>query len=150
MKLFLFSSILILLSVQQLHAAEVMLEFDSPEQETRFEELLEELRCMVCQNQTLADSNARLARDLRERTYNMVRSGKSNNEIIEHMVERFGDFVLYRPPLKKTTVLLWFGPAIFLIIAVSTFWLYSHRTRRKPISDLSPVEREKAQRLLDE
>ena len=150
MKLFLFSSILILLSVQQLHAAEVMLEFDSPEQETRFEELLEELRCMVCQNQTLADSNARLARDLRERTYNMVRSGKSNNEIIEHMVERFGDFVLYRPPLKKTTVLLWFGPAIFLIIAVSTFWLYSHRTRRKPISDLSPVERQKAQRLLDE
>ena len=150
MKLFLFSSILILLSVQQLHAAEVMLEFDSPEQETRFEELLEELRCMVCQNQTLADSNARLARDLRERTYNMVRNGKSNNEIIEHMVERFGDFVLYRPPLKKTTVLLWFGPAIFLIIAVSTFWLYSHRTRRKPISDLSPVERQKAQRLLDE
>ena len=150
MKLFLFSSILILLSVQQLHAAEVMLEFDSPEQETRFEELLEELRCMVCQNQTLADSNARLARDLRERTYNMVRSGKSNNEIIEHMVERFGDFVLYRPPLKKTTVLLWFGPAIFLIIAVSTFWLYSHRTRRRPISDLSPVERQKAQRLLDE
>ena len=150
MKLFLFSSILILLSVQQLHAAEVMLEFDSPEQETRFEELLEELRCMVCQNQTLADSNARLARDLRERTYNMVRNGKSNNEIIEHMVERFGDFVLYRPPFKKTTVLLWFGPVIFLIIAVSTFWLYSHRTRRKPISDLSPVEREKAQRLLDE
>ena len=150
MKLFLFTSILILLSVQQLHAAEVMLEFDSPEQETRFEELLEELRCMVCQNQTLADSNARLARDLRERTYNMVRNGKSNNEIIEHMVERFGDFVLYRPPFKKTTVLLWFGPVIFLIIAVSTFWLYSHRTRRKPISDLSPVEREKAQRLLDE
>ena len=150
MKIFLFTSILILLSVQQLHAAEVMLEFDSPEQETRFEELLEELRCMVCQNQTLADSNARLARDLRERTYNMVRNGKSNNEIIEHMVERFGDFVLYRPPFKKTTVLLWFGPVIFLIIAVSTFWLYSHRTRRKPISDLSPVEREKAQRLLDE
>ena len=150
MKVFLFTSILILLSVQQLHAAEVMLEFDSPEQETRFEDLLEELRCMVCQNQTLADSNARLARDLRKRTYNMVRSGKSNNEIIEHMVERFGDFVLYRPPLRKTTVLLWFGPVIFLLIAVSTFWLYSHRTRRKPISDLSPVEREKAQRLLDE
>ena len=149
MKIFLFTSILILLSVQQLHATEVMLEFDSPEQETRFEELMEELRCMVCQNQTLADSNARLARDLRERSYNMVRSGKSNNEIIEHMVERFGDFVLYRPPLKKTTVLLWFGPVIFLIIAFSTFWLYSHRTRRKPISDLSPVEREKAQRLLD-
>ncbi len=150
MKIFLFTSILILLSVQQLHAAEVMLEFDSPEQEMRFEELLEELRCMVCQNQTLADSNAGLARDLRERAYNMVRSGKSNNEIIEHMVERFGDFVLYRPPLKKTTVLLWFGPVIFLLIAVSTFWIYSYRTRRKPISDLSPVEREKAQRLLDE
>ena len=150
MKIFLITSILILLSVQQLHAAEVMLEFDSPEQETRFEELLEELRCMVCQNQTLADSNAGLARDLRKRVYNMVRSGNSNNEIIEHMVERFGDFVLYRPPLKKTTVLLWFGPVIFLLIAVSTFWIYSYRTRRKPISDLSPVEREKAQRLLDE
>ena len=150
MKIFLFTSVLILLSVQQLHAAEVMLEFDSPEQEMRFEDLLEELRCMVCQNQTLADSNARLARDLRERAYNMVRSGKSNNEIIEHMVERFGDFVLYRPPLKKTTVLLWFGPVIFLLIAVSTFWIYSHRTRRKPISDLSSAEREKAQRLLDE
>ena len=150
MKIFLFTSILILLSVQQLHATEVMLEFDSPEQEMRFEDLLEELRCMVCQNQTLADSNAGLARDLRNRTYNMVRSGKSNSEIIEHMVERFGDFVLYRPPLKKTTVLLWFGPVIFLLIAVSTFWIYSHRTRRKPISDLSPVERKKAQRLLDE
>ena len=134
--------------MQQLHAAEVMLEFDSPEQETRFEELLEELRCMVCQNQTLADSNAGLARDLRKRTYTTwFAAANSNNEIIEHMVERFGDFVLYRPPLKKTTVLLWFGPVIFLLIAVSTFWIYSYRTRRKPISDLSPVERRESATL---
>ena len=93
-------------------------EFDTPEQETLFKKMTEELRCLVCQNQNLADSNAELAVDLREKTYEMVRSGNSEAEIIEYMVARYGDFVLYRPPVKSSTLFLWLGPLLFLAIAI--------------------------------
>ena len=88
-------------------------------QEQQYYNLLEEVRCLVCQNQSLADSNAPLAQDLRNEIYEMVNSKKNNNEILDFLVKRYGDFVLYRPPLKKNTWLLWFGPFLILIIAIS-------------------------------
>src|SRR5213595_4054656 len=80
--------------------------------EGRLKRLEAELRCLVCQNQTLADSNAPLAEDLRNQLREKMRQGKSDAEVVDFLVQRYGDFVLYRPPLKATTVLLWFGPLL--------------------------------------
>jgi cytochrome c-type biogenesis protein CcmH len=103
--------------------------FDTPEQERTYKHLIDELRCLVCQNQNLADSNAELAQDLRRKTYEMVKAGKSSEEIVDYMVQRYGDFVLYRPPLRGTTVALWAGP--FLILAVGVAVLMRVITRRR-------------------
>ena len=90
--------------------------FENRNLEERYYFLIEEIRCLVCQNQSLADSNAPLAQDLRNEIFKMIQENKSNIEIMDFLVERYGDFVLYRPPLKKNTWLLWFGPFLFLII----------------------------------
>ena len=90
--------------------------FENKNLEERYYLLIEEIRCLVCQNQSLADSIAPLAQDLRNEVFKMIQTNKSNNEIMEFLVERYGDFVLYRPPLKKNTWLLWFGPFLFLVI----------------------------------
>lgn len=150
MKLRIYLLIGLFISMPTVMAAEALLEFESQQQEDRYQGLIEELRCMVCQNQNLADSNAGLAQDLRDRTYKMVLEGKSDQDIINYMVDRYGEFVLYRPPLKLTTMLLWFGPVIILIIAVITFLLYSRRLRRKPDLELNPDERQQARQLLEE
>lgn len=89
--------------------------FDTPEQEARFKELTFELRCLVCQNQNLADSDATLAHDLRREVHEMLMAGNSNEQIKEFMVQRYGDFVLYRPPVQKNTYLLWLAPMIMLL-----------------------------------
>jgi cytochrome c-type biogenesis protein CcmH len=112
------SVLLALLLLMPVQAAIETHQFDTPEQEALFKKMTEELRCLVCQNQNLADSNAELALDLREKTYEMVKSGKSEDEIIEYMVARYGDFVLYRPPVKSSTLFLWLGPLLFLAIAI--------------------------------
>ena len=91
--------------------------FQNKDLEERYYLLIEEVRCLVCQNQSLADSNAPLAQDLRNEIFKMIQINKSNTEIMEFLVKRYGDFVLYRPPLKKNTWLLWFGPFLFLIVA---------------------------------
>ena len=91
--------------------------FNNKNLEQRYYSLIEEIRCLVCQNQSLADSDAPLAQDLRNEIYKMIHSKKSNNQITKYLVERYGDFVLYRPPLKKNTWFLWFGPFLFLAIA---------------------------------
>ncbi len=92
--------------------------FNSPEKEKIFHKLSEELRCLVCQNQSVAESNADLARDLRLEIYTMLSSGKTEEEIVSFMVDRYGDYVLYRPPFKPMTWLLWFGPFIVFIISL--------------------------------
>jgi len=98
------------------------LEFDSPEREKLYRELLHELRCTVCQNQALVDSNAPLAHDLRRHAYRMVQAGHDRDEIVTFMVDRYGDFVLCRPPFRDDTLLLWFGPLIiFLLGALLVF-----------------------------
>ncbi len=101
-----------------LSAAIEQREFETPQQEHIYKTLLEELRCLVCQNQNLAASNAGLAQDLRQQSYEMVVQGKSLDEITGYMVDRYGDFVLYRPPFKPITILLWLGPFILLIIGL--------------------------------
>ena len=98
-------------------AIDTPFEFDDPATELRFKKLTEELRCLVCQNQSLADSHAELAQDLRNEVYKMVIAGDSNKEIIDYLVTRYGDFVLYRPPVKNTTYFFWFGPFLILLIA---------------------------------
>jgi cytochrome c-type biogenesis protein CcmH len=92
--------------------------FDSPEKEKVFHKLSEELRCLVCQNQNIAESNADLAKDLRLEIYTMLSQGKTEDEIVAFMVERYGDYVLYRPPFKPLTWLLWFGPAIVFVFGL--------------------------------
>ncbi len=99
-------------------AIDTPMEFNDPTTELRFKKLIEELRCLVCQNQSLADSQAGLAQDLRNEVYRMVIAGDSDKEIIAYMVNRYGDFVLYRPPVKNTTYFLWFGPFLMLLIAI--------------------------------
>lgn len=101
------------------HAAPIeTFKFDSPEMEKSFHKLSEELRCLVCQNQSIAESNADLAKDLRLEMYTMLSQGKSESEIVDFMVNRYGDYVLYRPPFKPLTWLLWFGPLIVFIIGL--------------------------------
>jgi cytochrome c-type biogenesis protein CcmH len=92
--------------------------FDSPEKEKVFHKLSEELRCLVCQNQNIAESNADLAKDLRLEIYTMLSQGKTEDEIVDFMVQRYGDYVLYRPPFKPLTWLLWLGPAIVFIFGL--------------------------------
>ena len=115
--------------------------------EKRVHDLAIELRCLVCQNQTLADSNAPLAVDLRNQVREQLKSGKSERDVVEFLTARYGDFVLYRPPLKASTVLLWTGP--FLLLAFGLFLLFL-RIRRKalPPLELSEADRERAARLL--
>ncbi|KHF25661.1 hypothetical protein BOV90_01220 [Solemya velum gill symbiont] len=107
------------------------LTFDTPQQEETYKRLIGELRCLVCQNQNIADSNAELAQDLRARTYDLVKQGMSEQEIIDHMVQRYGDFVMYRPPLKSTTIFLWIGPFILMFVAVVLVLLYVKRRRNE-------------------
>jgi cytochrome c-type biogenesis protein CcmH len=90
--------------------------FESQQQEDRFNQLTQELRCLVCQNQNLADSDAQLAHDLRAEVHEMLMAGKSDDEIKLFMVERYGDFVLYRPPVQQNTYLLWLAPLGLLLI----------------------------------
>jgi len=91
---------------------------DDPVSEARMVRITAELRCLVCQNQTIADSHAELAIDLRNQVREMIKRGDTDRQIIDFMTERYGDFVLYRPPLKATTVLLWFGPTLLLVIVL--------------------------------
>jgi cytochrome c-type biogenesis protein CcmH len=119
-----------------------------PVLEQRVMALSAELRCLVCQNQTLADSNAPLAEDLRNQVREKMRRGASDSEIVDYMVARYGDFVLYRPPLKLTTALLWFGP--LLLLAAGFVVLLRRVLRRRPAQDLeiTASERKRAAQLL--
>ena len=100
----------------------------SAEAERRLKVLSEELRCLVCQNQTLADSNADLAVDLRNQVNELIASGRSDEQIKSFLVERYGDFVLYRPPVQNNTLLLWFGPFVLLLGGVLIWWLVQRRS----------------------
>jgi cytochrome c-type biogenesis protein CcmH len=112
--------------------------------------LASELRCLVCQNQTIADSNADLALDLRREIREQIKAGKSDAQILEFMTTRYGDFVLYRPPLKMTTILLWFGPALLVIAGIVVLVRVMRARRRRADADrpLTDEERNRAAALL--
>ena len=104
--------------------------FDTAAQEKLYKTLTEELRCMVCQNQNLADSDVTLARNLKEQIADFVKQGKSKDDITTFMAERYGDFILYNPPLRKDTILLWAAPAIILLLAFIILFIKIKQTKR--------------------
>jgi len=113
-----------------------------PATESRLKGLADELRCLVCQNQTIADSNAPLAHDLRTQIREQISQGRSDADIRSYMVERYGDFVLYRPRLQASTVLLWVGPFVLLIAGAGVF-AYSVRRRRASSAEQPPLTPER-------
>jgi cytochrome c-type biogenesis protein CcmH len=122
---------------------------EDPQIEQRMQALTQQLRCLVCQNETLADSHADLAEDLRRQIREQMKAGKSDQEIIAFLTQRYGDFVLYKPPVKATTYLLWFGPFVFLL--GGTLLLYRYvKHRREVIQDqpLTADEHKRAEELL--
>ena len=144
--------LVIILLIPSLAAAEEARPLaDNPQVEARLKTLAVELRCMVCQNQTLADSHAPLAEDLRREVREMIAKGMSDREIIDFLVQRYGDFVLYRPPWKASTTLLWLGPFL-LLIAGATGLVFALRRRQKKLADvtLSEEEHNRVAQLLSE
>ena len=138
----------------QARAAIDVYTFDSDAQEQTFRELTKELRCPKCQNQDIADSNAGLAKDLRDKTYQMVRDGKDKEEVVDYMVARYGNFILYDPPLMASTLILWLGPLLVIVIGAATVVVRSRRrvpvTEQRPEPTLSPEEQARLAALLKE
>jgi cytochrome c-type biogenesis protein CcmH len=121
---------------------------EKTEIDQRVKNLAHELRCLVCQNQTIADSNAPLAVDLRNQIREQLAAGKSEGDVIDFMVARYGDFVLYRPPFKAATLALWLGPFALLGLGAWIFWRRVARRRAAP-PGLSEAQRAQAARLLE-
>ena len=119
-------------------SAQEPLIFEDPEQEARYNQLTVELRCLVCQNQSLADSDAGLAEDLRQEVLRLMRDGKSDEETKSFLVARYGDFVLYRPPLQTNTLLLWLGPGAILLIGALLVGLNVRNRARMVLSEPEP------------
>lgn len=130
-------------------AREAAPEAADPALEARMTRITAELRCLVCQNQTIADSNAALAVDLRRETREQLRAGKSDREVLEYMTARYGDFVLYRPPLKATTALLWFGPAAMLALGAGVLILVLRRRTKMKAEAFEPDDDDEPDAVLD-
>ena len=122
-------------------------EFASEAERERYRDLVEELRCPKCQNQNIADSNAPIAMDLRAQIYRMLEEGQSNEQIIEFLVSRYGDFVLYKPPVTARTLLLWYGPAAFLVGGFVLLGVIVLRRRGKQSAASSGLSVDEQQRL---
>lgn len=138
-----------LLAAAPLHAKQAVPALDDPVAEKRAVKLEEQLRCLVCQNETIAASQADLAKDLRKEIREQIRAGKSDDQIKQFLVDRYGDFVLYKPPLKATTVLLWAGPFALLVGGVIVLFVYLRRRRTRVVrSSLSDEQRARAEALL--
>ena len=129
-------------------------QFADKETEQRYQTLIAELRCLVCQNQNLADSDAGLAKDLRRKASEMLIDGKSDQEILDYMQERYGDFVLYNPPFNMTTAFLWLGPFVLLLIASLGVWKLSRRSRginaSEPLVKIDSDTQDKIRSLLSD
>ena len=130
------------LSAGSVAAAEAEPTAFDPIAHQRVVEVSEQLRCLVCQNQSIAESNAELAVDLRNQVIEQVKAGKTNKEIIDYMVERYGDFVLYKPPFKMTTAILWLGPLALFVIGVGAFYVNLRRRKRLVEEAVKPLSKE--------
>ncbi len=117
-----------------------------PVAEKRLQGLSEELRCLVCQNQNIADSNAELAQDLRREIRGMIKAGKSDKEIVDFMVARYGDFVLYRPPVKGITLLLWGGPIVLMLLGLLVLRSYLKKRARRLVEEERPLSADESSR----
>ncbi len=123
-------------------------QFEDPADFETFRDLIAKLRCLVCQNESLASSQAGVAQDLRNEVYRMMQEGQSDEEIMTFLVDRYGDFVLYEPPIKPSTYILWFGPFIFLGLGGYLLFRTLGRKKDEPEEDLTDAERTRLQRLL--
>lgn len=151
MKRLLFAFFLLIAFVNAGYAKEAVPNAADPVIEKRMIALTEGLRCLVCQNETLAASQADLALDLKQEIREMMKKGMSDKEIVAYLVHRYGDFVLYKPPVKSTTLLLWYGP--FLFLAGGLIVLYITIKKRRSLieeTDLSRDEAQRAQSLLED
>jgi cytochrome c-type biogenesis protein CcmH len=140
-------ALMLALSAAGSHAKEATPASADPVLEKRVLKLSEELRCLVCQNQTIADSHSELANDLRQQVREQLAAGKSDQEVIDYMVARYGDFVRYRPPLNPATLLLWFGPLLLLISGGGVLY-YNLAKRRKLMAD-QPLDETDHQRVAE-
>ncbi len=147
---FVLISLLCLSLSTMIYAGVEVRNFDDSEQERRYHQLVDELRCLVCQNQNLADSNSQLALDLRDKIYEMVKTNQTDQQVLEYMVNRYGEFVLYNPPLDPVTSFLWLGPFILLFVAVIMLLInIKNRNKAKPV-ELSEDDHKRSQQLLDD
>lgn len=119
------------------HAAIEVYDFNSPRQEAQYRGLIDEFRCPKCQNQNLASSDAPIAQDLKQKTYDMVKDGRSDTEIRQYMQERYGDFISYNPPVRPSTWILWFFPPLLLIVALGGWFWRNQRSRKRPATPKS-------------
>jgi cytochrome c-type biogenesis protein CcmH len=124
--------------------------FEDPAQDEDFRAIIEEMRCLVCQNESLAGSNAELAVDLRNEIYDMMKGGQSKGEIIDFMVARYGDFVLYSPPVKPSTYPIWYGPLIVFLIGGVVLFRIIKRKNQSSETELSDAEQQRLEKLLSQ
>jgi cytochrome c-type biogenesis protein CcmH len=130
--------LLLALALPVAQAKEAELLATNPALEARMMGLATELRCLVCQNQTIADSHADLALDLRQQIRELIGKGLSDDQIRAYMTQRYGDFVLYNPPMKSTTALLWVGPGVLLLVALTTLFVVLRRRQRMAADAFDP------------
>ena len=134
-------------------------QFDNPRQEAQYRALIEEFRCPKCQNQNLAGSDAPIAQDLKQKTYDMVKDGRSDGEIRQYMNERYGDFISYKPPVRPSTWILWFFPPVLLVFVMLAWFIRNRNSSNRaavidnPIEEgyapLSAAEQQRLQNLLN-
>lgn len=126
----------------------VLDDFDTPQEQARYRALGEQLRCLVCQGQSIADSNADLANDLKREVRRMMREGRTDDEILDFMVARYGDFVLFKPPVKTSTYVLWYGPFALLLLGLVSWFLLARRRQPDKHGRLSSDEQARLEQLL--
>ena len=129
------------------HAVQPNEVLQDPALEARARELSKDIRCLVCQNQSIDDSNADLARDLRVLVRERLTQGESNDQVMDYLVKRYGDFVLLRPPVKASTYLLWYGPIIIFVMGALGLFLYFRRRRIAPVTTTAALSEDEQQRI---
>lgn len=147
MKRVIFAALLVLFSAAAAAAIDTW-QFKSEAQEQQFRELTGTLRCPKCQNNSIADSNAMIAHDMRQKVYELMQQGKSREEIVDYMVDRYGNFVTYEPPVTPSTIILWLVPALFILGGGIVIWRSSRRSNAA--AGLDANEQQRLQALLDE
>jgi cytochrome c-type biogenesis protein CcmH len=143
-----FAILLALFTQPLLSATLAEYQFDNPDKSEDFRQIIEQMRCLVCQNESLAGSNAELAVDLRNEIYDMMKAGQDKDQIIEFMVARYGDFVLYSPPVKPSTYPLWFGPILFFLFGAFVLFRILKRKSQTSEAELSAEEQQRLDQLL--